>query len=80
MQHLLMAMSIDWYAPCYIIYMKHKPKIQNIIRILIRNRFYFELPLLERHDFVKDIMRKFPASLRKPMSFSEEDIILRGEK
>jgi hypothetical protein len=75
-----MAMSIDWYAPCYIICMKHKLKIQNIIRILIRNRFYFELPLLERHDFVKDIMRKFPASLRKPMSFSEEDIILRGEK
>ena len=37
--------------------MKYKPKIQNIIRMLIKNRFYFDLPLLERYEFIKDILK-----------------------
>jgi len=60
--------------------MKYKPKIQNIIRMLIMNRFYFDLPLLERYEFIKDILRKFPAALRQPTSFQEKDLFARRER
>jgi len=54
--------------------MKYKPKIQNIIRMLIKNRFYFDLPLLERYEFIKDILRKFPTALRQTKFFQEKDL------
>jgi hypothetical protein len=60
--------------------MKHKPKIQNIIRTLIKNRFYFDLTLPERYEFIKDILRKFPSSFQRPMSFREKDLVLRSER
>ncbi|MBP1735598.1 MAG: hypothetical protein H6Q53_1885, partial [Deltaproteobacteria bacterium] len=48
--------------------MSHKPKIKKIIRMLIKNRFYFDLPLQERHDFLNDLVRKHPTFLRKSVS------------
>jgi hypothetical protein len=60
--------------------MKYKPKIQNIIRMLIKNRFYFDLPLLERYAFINDILRRFPAALRQSKSFQEKDLFARRER
>jgi hypothetical protein len=48
--------------------------------MLIKNRFYFDLPLLERYEFIKDILRRFPAALRQPMSFQEKDLFARRER
>jgi hypothetical protein len=59
---------------------KYKPKIQNIIRMLIKNRFYFDLPLLERYAFINDILRRFPAALRQSKSFQEKDLFARRER
>jgi len=56
--------------------MKHKTKLQNIIHVLIKNRFYFDLTLPERYVFIKDILRKFPSSFRRPMSFRVKDLSL----
>ena len=60
--------------------MKYKPKIQNIIRMLIKNRFYFDLSLRERLDFTQDILRKYPSSIRRSMSFSVKDLFLGSER
>ena len=60
--------------------MKYKPKIQNIIRMLIKNRFYFDLPLLERYAFINDIIRRFPTALRQSKSFQERDLLARRER
>lgn len=38
-------------------------KIRKIIRILMGSRFYFDLPLRERYDLVRYILRKFPFSV-----------------
>jgi hypothetical protein len=79
MYRFIMTISIGWYATCSIIYMKHKPKIQNIVHILIKSRFYFDLTLRERLDFIQDILRKHPSSIRRPMFFREKDLVLRSE-
>jgi hypothetical protein len=47
-----LAISMGRYATGNRIYLRHKPKIRNIIRMLIESRFYFDLSLRERHDFV----------------------------
>ena len=43
--------------------MKEKNKVQNIIRVLIGSRFYFDLSVQERYDLIKHILRKFPFSI-----------------
>lgn len=43
--------------------MKEKNKVQNIIRVLIGSRFYFDLSVRERYDLIKHILRKFPFSI-----------------
>jgi hypothetical protein len=48
--------------------------------MLIKNRFYFDLPLLERYAFIKDILRRFPAALQRPMFFQEKDLFVRRER
>jgi hypothetical protein len=63
-----------------IIDMKYKPKIQNIIRMLIKNRFYFDLPLLERYELIQGILRRFPSSMQRPLSFQEKDLFARRER
>jgi hypothetical protein len=80
MYRFTIAYPMGWYGDCYINYMKHKPKIQNIIRMLIKNRFYFDLSLRERLDFIQDILRKYPSSIRRPMSFREKGLFLRSER
>ena len=73
-QHL-----VGWYEDCCIVYMKHRYEIQNIIRTLIKSEFYFDLSLQERHDFIKDILRKLPASIRAPRFFAKKRPVFRGE-
>jgi hypothetical protein len=48
--------------------------------MIIKNRFYFDLPLLERYEFIKDILRRFPAALQQPKSFQEKDLFARRER
>lgn len=60
--------------------MRHKSKIQNIVRTVMKSRFYFDLSLQERHDLVEDILRKFPTSLSRSMFFQERDLSLRRVK
>ncbi len=60
--------------------MTHKLKIQKIIRILITSRFYFYLPLRERLDFLKNIARKHPASLKKLVSCRGIGMFLRSDR
>lgn len=74
------AIPTSWYVTCYIKCMRHKRKIQNIIRMLIKSRFYFELSLQERHRFIKDILRKFPTSLWRPESFGEKNLFLGSDE
>lgn len=38
--------------------MSHKSKIKKNYKVLIKSRFYFELPLQERLDFLKNNVRK----------------------
>lgn len=57
--------------------MRDKVKIQNIVRTFIKSRFYFDLSLQERHDFIVDILRKFPTTLSRSKSFQEKDLSLR---
>jgi len=45
-----------------------------------RKNLYFDLPLLERYEFIKDILRRFPASLRQSTSFQEKDLFVRRER
>ena len=59
--------------------MSHKPKIKKIIRMLIKNRFYFDLPLQERHDFLNDLVRKHPTFLRKSVSLRGIGTVLRSD-
>ena len=59
--------------------MRHTPKIQNIVRTLIKSRFYFDLPLRERLDFIKDMLRRFPASLPGRVSFVEKTFSLEAK-
>jgi hypothetical protein len=40
--------------------MRHKSKIREIVHVLIKNRFYLTLPLQERYNLVKYILRRFP--------------------
>ena len=61
-------------------YMRHRNKIKNIIRMLIGSRFYFDLSLRERLDFIKDILQRFPASIGKPMSFPVKDLFFQRER
>ena len=61
------------------LYMRHRPKIQNMIRVLIKSRFYFDLPLRERHDFLNDLVRKHSASFKKPVSFRGKGLVLRTD-
>jgi hypothetical protein len=75
-----MAISKSWHATCSIIYMRYKRKIKNIIRTLIKSRFYFDLSLRERLDFIKEIVRNPSVSLRRPISLREEDLFLRRER
>jgi hypothetical protein len=32
--------------------------------MLVKNRFY-DLPLLKRYEFIKDILRRFPSSMQR---------------
>jgi len=59
--------------------MSHKPKIKKIIWMLIKSRFYFDLPLQERHDFLKNIVRKHSTFLRKSVSLRGIGMVLRSD-
>ena len=48
--------------------------------MLIKNRFYFDLPLLERYAFIKDILRNFqPPSGSRSLS-KREGLVARRER
>jgi hypothetical protein len=80
MFHCIRAISNSWHTTCSKIYMKHKPKIQNIVRTLIKSRFYFDLSLRERLDFIKEIVQNPSVSLRRPIFLREKDLVLRSER
>jgi hypothetical protein len=40
--------------------MQHKDKLQKIVHILIKSEFYFTLSLQERHDLIRNMLRKLP--------------------
>jgi len=37
----------------------HKSKVREIVRILIGNKFYLTLPLRERYDVIRCILKRF---------------------
>ena len=60
--------------------MRNKRKLQNILRKLIRTRFYFDLPVPERLDLIKEILRYLSVSHRNPLSYQARDLYLRRER
>ena len=42
--------------------MRYKSKVREVVRILIESKFYFTLPLRERYDLIKYILRTFSLS------------------
>ena len=58
--------------------MSHKPKIKKIILMLVTSKFYFDLPLPERLNFVKNIVRKHSGFLKKPVSFRGVGVFVRS--
>ena len=46
--------------------------------MLITSKFYFDLPLPERLNFVKNIVRKHSGFLKKPVSFRGVGVFVRS--
>jgi hypothetical protein len=56
--------------------MRNKRKAQNILRKLIRTKFYFDLPVPEGIDLMKEIPQYISASHRGPLSFQTKGLYL----
>ncbi len=44
-------------------YHLNNKRAKKIVHILIGSKFYFDLSLVERHDLIRHILRRFPFSL-----------------
>jgi len=60
-----------------IVHMRNKNKIQAIIRMLITSKFYFDLSPRERYDLIRNIIKKYPTSIRSATSLGEKDLFFK---
>jgi len=44
-------------------YHLNNKRAKKIVHILIGSKFYFDLSLVERHNLIRHILRRFPFSL-----------------
>ena len=73
---ILMSHKLAWNL-LLIVHMRNKNKIQAIIRMLITSKFYFDLSPRERYDLIRDILKKFPTSIRSATSLGEKDLFFK---